>query len=171
MNKASLFAFEYRLVSMTKADSLASLNSLHDFCRGFLLALLTAQIVSEEEFDDFSLRMNSAVISARDRLVSQQSYEDKSWKAFVKDRSQNDSETEQLSISAAPSRLSVHSLFYRSFFTHVQRLHPKLWCPFGIWVGLHALKRLPAGWPPLPRKRSLVCCEGEVHLSSVQAAT
>lgn len=171
MNDSTLFAFELRLRLVAKADSLASLNSLHDFCRGFLLALLTAQVVSEEEFDDFSVRMNSAVTSARDRLVSEQSYEDKSWKAFVKDRSQDDSETEQLPVSAAPTRLPVRSLCIAGFFVRMHALHPRIWCPINVCRDLRAFGKLPAGWPPLLGKRPLVCGEGEVRLSSVQAAT
>lgn len=82
-----------------------------------------------------------------------------------------DEEPEQVSVPAASSRLPVRRLFYRSFSTQIQRLHPKVWCPLDIWAGLHALKRLPAGWPPLPGKRPLVGAQGEVRLSSVQAST
>lgn len=161
MNKQTQFAWEYRLQLISKADSLESLDSLHDFCRGFLLALLSALVVTDAEFDALANRMNSVVIEARERIL--QAVKDSA--ADLLDGVDNE-EPEQVSVPAASPRLSVRRLFYRSFSTQVQRLHPKIWCPLDIWAGLHALKRLPAGWPPLSGKRPLVGGEGEVRLPS-----
>jgi len=68
MNKQTQFALEYRFDLLAKVDSLESLRSLHDFIRGFLLALLSAQVISESELDDLGDRMNAAVNEAYKRI-------------------------------------------------------------------------------------------------------
>lgn len=158
MNKASLFALEYRLELMTKADSLQALNSLHDFCRGFVFAFLTAQVITESEFDHVSQLVLSVVNAARDRICSK---ENESAQQLVKalfPEDFDDAESENVSASAAPSELQLCRMPVerRSVFLQTYR-----------WT----FPPLSPGWSPLLRKRPLVCGEGEVRLSSVQAAT
>lgn len=83
----------------------------------------------------------------------------------------DEKQPEKVSISASSSRLPVRSLCIAGFFVRTHALHPRIWCPINVCRNLRAFGKLPAGWPPLPGKRPLVCGEGEVRLSSVQAAT
>jgi hypothetical protein len=84
---------------------------------------------------------------------------------------QDDSPAEKISTSAASFRLSLCGLYYRSFYTHVEQLNPRTWCPYKVWLGLYALRSVPAGWPPLSGKRSLVGGQGQVRVSSGQASS
>lgn len=79
-----------------------------------------------------------------------------------------DEESEQVSVSAASSRLSVCSLQFGGYYKVTQRLHPKKWSPFQLYSW--SRDGLFPCWPSLPGKRSLVGGQGEVRLSSVQEA-
>lgn len=149
MNKASLFALEYRLELISKADRLDSLDSQHDFCRGFLFALLSASVISDSEFDDLSDRVSSAVIEARERIC--RVVTDSAADLLV---GVDNEEPEQVSAPAAPSELRVFCL-------------P---CGEGRTKAYHAnrcaFSRLSFFWSPLPGKRPLVGSEGQVRVSS-----
>ncbi len=166
MNKQTQLALEYRFDLLAKVDSLESLHSVHDFIRGFLFALLSAQVISDSELDDLGDRMNSAVSEAYKRICQIDSQ-------VVVDHQEEskDEEPDQVPVPAASSRLPVRSLCIAGFFARMHALHPRIWCPINVCRDLRAFGKLPAGWPPLPGKRPLVCGEGEVRLSSVQAAT
>ncbi|MNZ18640.1 hypothetical protein D3C78_356550 [compost metagenome] len=166
MNKASLFALEYRLELISKADRLESLDCQHDFCRGFLFALLSASVVSDSEFDDLSDRVSLAVIEARERIC--RVVTDSAADLLV---GVDNEEPEQVSAPAASFGLSVRRLRYTNFYTHIEHLNPKTWCPYGVWLGIWSLKTMPAGWPSLPGRRSLVGGQGQVCMSSGQASS
>ena len=166
MNKQTQFALEYRFDLLAKVDSLESLRSLHDFIRGFLLALLSAQVISESELDDLGDRMNAAVNEAYKRICQIDSQVVVDHKEESKDE-----EPEQVSSPAASVKLPVCRVSNGSFYMLCKKLHPREWCPYGVYMDYYAFGKVPSGWSPLPGRRSVVGGQGQVRVSSGQASS
>ncbi len=146
MSKAYLFALEYRFQLISEADSLASLNSLHDFCRGFLLALLSAQVVSESEFECLADKLNLSVAESCKRLCSGLHVEDCSHDEQVS----ADASSSELQLLCVPCVKLEHKFFRAAR------------CAFS---------RVSSSWAPLPGKRSLVGRESQVCLPSFKSSS